>query len=440
MNVPNKIPPWLNDAFSFLNEKEVKGKGTNPLIKAFFDKVSHPEITEDETPWCAAFVGCMLERSGIESTKSLRARSYLSWGRTLKPTKSSPTKPEPAKKGSIAVFRRGKNPKAGHVGFVVGETNTTLLILGGNQNDQVSIMPYSKSQLLGLRWPSSKTVKQRQSPEFKAGLQHVLREEGGWSHHSQDPGGATNYGITLRTFKAAIQKQIIAKPRGPLSTALKNISPSDVATIYHRLYWQKAHCAELSNPLGLIHFDAAVNHGVVRALKFLQKSVGAEVDGEWGPETQSKAEGANQQQAAQTYILLRKQHYQSLPTFNTFGRGWMNRLQNISKAASEARTRAVPNQQQQETQNMPTTHSQRKKWWAESLTIWGTIVTALSTILPLVGPLFGLDITSDMVEQFGASVTNLIQIIGGLTGTSMALYGRARAGTKLTRRHVKVKL
>lgn len=82
----------------------------------------------------------------------------------------------------------------------------------------------------------------------------------------------------------------------------------------------------------------------------------------------------------------------------------------------------------------------RKKWWAESLTIWGTIVTALSTILPLVGPLFGLDITSEMVEQFGASVTNLIQIIGGLTGTSMALYGRSRARAKLTRRKMLVKV
>ncbi len=81
-----------------------------------------------------------------------------------------------------------------------------------------------------------------------------------------------------------------------------------------------------------------------------------------------------------------------------------------------------------------------KKWWGESLTVWGTIVTALSTILPVIGPFIGLDISAELIQQFGDTVAKLIQIIGGVTGTTMALYGRSRATTKLTRRSMEMKI
>lgn len=89
---------------------------------------------------------------------------------------------------------------------------------------------------------------------------------------------------------------------------------------------------------------------------------------------------------------------------------------------------------------MTDANSEKEKWWAESLTIWGTIVTALATILPLVGPFIGIDITGEMVEELGESVARLIQILAGITGTGMALYGRVRATSPLTRRSVAVKL
>jgi len=74
------------------------------------------------------------------------------------------------------------------------------------------------------------------------------------------------------------------------------------------------------------------------------------------------------------------------------------------------------------------------KWWAESLTIWGSIITALSTVLPLLGPIIGLDVSSGMVEEFGEQVVRLIQAVGGVAGTIMAILGRFRAQTLLKRR------
>ena len=422
------IPLWLKEAFSFLTVKERKGEQTSPIIKAFYAKVGHAAITNDETPWCAAFVGAILERTGIKSTKSLRARSYLKWGAAL----------ENNRIGSVAVFKRGKNPKAGHVGFVVGEERDTLLILGGNQNDQVSITQIPKSRLLSIRWPNIK--QEKTNPFFKTALTLILKLEGGWSHHADDPGGATNHGITLKTYQHAINHHIVPKPQTSPLQALKTIKKDEVTTIYYELFWRRAHCQELPASLALMHFDAAVNHGVTRAIKFLQAAIAAEIDGEWGPETKTKSQTAPLQRTLDAYQEVRENHYKTRPHFKTFGRGWLKRLTTISKSAHTHLSKNQNTSTRKDPGSMARSTINRKKWWAESLTVWGTIVTALSTILPLVGPLFGLDITSEMVEQFGASVTNLIQIIGGLTGTSMALYGRSRARAKLTRRKMLVKV
>ena len=37
-------------------------------------------MADDESPWCAAFVGAVLAECGLAGTGSLTARSYLKWG------------------------------------------------------------------------------------------------------------------------------------------------------------------------------------------------------------------------------------------------------------------------------------------------------------------------------------------------------------------------
>ena len=41
------------------------------------------------------------------------------------------------------------------------------------------------------------------------------------------------------------------------------------------------------------------------------------------------------------------------------------------------------------------------KWWGQSLTLWGTMITALSTVLPTLAPLFGFEISGETVRQLG---------------------------------------
>ncbi|MEO1607809.1 MAG: hypothetical protein AAFR90_00425 [Pseudomonadota bacterium] len=78
------------------------------------------------------------------------------------------------------------------------------------------------------------------------------------------------------------------------------------------------------------------------------------------------------------------------------------------------------------------------KWWGASMTIWGAGLTALSTVLPLLGSIVGLDLSPEIIEKTEEQIVNIIQVIGGMIGTAMTIYGRIRATTRLIRREMRV--
>ncbi len=80
------------------------------------------------------------------------------------------------------------------------------------------------------------------------------------------------------------------------------------------------------------------------------------------------------------------------------------------------------------------------KWWAHSMTVWGVVVTTLSTVLPALGPVLGLNITAELIRQLGDNVVLFGQALGGLVGTVLAIYGRVRASAPLERRQVTLNL
>ena len=92
------------------------------------------------------------------------------------------------------------------------------------------------------------------------------------------------------------------------------------------------------------------------------------------------------------------------------------------------------------TEPTSTTQTPDSKWWGRSMTMWGVIITALSTVLPVMGPLIGLDITAELVRQLGDQVIVIAQAVGGLVGTILAIWGRARATTSLERKQVTMSL
>lgn len=141
--------PWLLRARKYIGVREIPGRQHNPLIVRMWERIK-AAFRDDETPWCAAFVGSVLELCNIQSTRSAAARSYQTWGVKI-------DRPIP---GCIVVFWRG-SPRSysGHVGFVTGITKMgQLVVLGGNQGDVVCEKAFDRSRVVSYRWPTGVPV------------------------------------------------------------------------------------------------------------------------------------------------------------------------------------------------------------------------------------------------------------------------------------------
>lgn len=136
-------PIWLTKARADIGIRETPGRETTPAIRKWLLDLG-AWWTDDETAWCGVAVGHWMQAAGIDRPKAwYRAQAWLDWGYRL---------PRPVA-GAVVVFDRGGGK--GHVGLAVGRTNADeLLVLGGNQRDQVSIVPIESKRLLGSRWPT----------------------------------------------------------------------------------------------------------------------------------------------------------------------------------------------------------------------------------------------------------------------------------------------
>lgn len=139
-------PHWLNEALAYIGTKEIKGPKHELKIVGWWQKIKS-QFRDDETPWCAAFVGGVLEECGIVSSRSAAARSYVKWGKRL---------PGPAVGAIVSFWRGSPSGWSGHVGFVVGkDQNGNLMVCGGNQGDEVNIKPFDVARVLAYSWPQS---------------------------------------------------------------------------------------------------------------------------------------------------------------------------------------------------------------------------------------------------------------------------------------------
>lgn len=171
-------------------------------------------------------------------------------------------------------------------------------------------------------------------------LRFVLRWEGGFVDHRNDPGGRTNRGVTQKVYDRWRVRQ------GRPAQDVKHISDDEVHAIYAGDYWLPPRCDLLASPLDLVQFDTAVNMGVGRAVRFLQQSVDCEVDGDFGPGTERAVAGCDIGTVVVAYCQRREAFYRSLaqknPKLNVFMKGWMNRLNALRKEAGLPGFESVP--------------------------------------------------------------------------------------------------
>lgn len=165
---------------------------------------------------------------------------------------------------------------------------------------------------------------------FDASLKEVLLHEGGFVNHSKDPGGMTNLGVTKVTYEDWIGH--------PVNEAImRKLTPQLVTPLYKRKYWDVVSGDSLPIGVDLCVFDFAVNAGPQRAARYLQRMCGAPVDGMIGPKTISMLaqfiRDNNVVYAVMRYQDSRRDYYGQLPTYSTFGRGWLKRCSEVENVA-----------------------------------------------------------------------------------------------------------
>lgn len=142
-----EVPDYFLHALTELGVREIPGKDNNSRILAYWNEAKTSlKVSDDETAWCAAFVGAMLMRGGVEPTRKANAKSYQTWGHQVTGTGLI---------GAVVVMNR-KPPAPewqGHVGFCCGMTNDLIHLLGGNQGDRVSIASFPRSRIASIRAP-----------------------------------------------------------------------------------------------------------------------------------------------------------------------------------------------------------------------------------------------------------------------------------------------
>jgi lysozyme family protein len=155
----------------------------------------------------------------------------------------------------------------------------------------------------------------------------IAHHEGGYVNHPKDPGGATMKGITQRVYDGwRVLNGLDKRP-------VKQILDSEVEAIYRRQYWDGVRGDHLPMGVDLSVFDYAVNSGVARSAKTLQRALGTKPDGFIGMVTLARAKETPAVNVINAICDDRLAFLKSLKTWGTFGKGWARRVSETRAAA-----------------------------------------------------------------------------------------------------------
>lgn len=167
------------------------------------------------------------------------------------------------------------------------------------------------------------------SEAFQRALLFVLAHENEYhpdgtvktEHDPKDSGGTTKWGIDQASH--------------PLLD-IENLTLEEAVQSYHNDEWKRAHGDALPEALAICHFDGTVNIGETPSAKMLQAVVGAViVDGKVGPKTLASASAVDSPlHAALAMLERRKTYYTRLRQFPRYGRGWLNRVEDLRQFIS----------------------------------------------------------------------------------------------------------
>lgn len=148
----------------------------------------------------------------------------------------------------------------------------------------------------------------------------VLAHEGGYVNHPKDPGGATNQGVTQRTYNAWRRNQGL-----PLQD-VREISAGERDAIYRGQYWNAIRGDDLPRGVDYAVYDFAVNSGPTRAAKYLQSVAGVAQDGVIGNVTLAAVAAMPAANVIKALCKSRMAFLKRLKHWPTFKNGWTRRV------------------------------------------------------------------------------------------------------------------
>ncbi len=169
-------------------------------------------------------------------------------------------------------------------------------------------------------------------------LERVLAHEGGYTNDPRDPGGPTNFGITIYDYRKYV------KP-GATAADVKRMSLAEAKSIYRSKYWDALSCDDLPAGVDYTVFDYGVNSGIGRAGKVLRRVLGLP-DANWrvGADVIAAVKRAESSKVIVAINDERLTFLKSLRTWRSFGVGWGRRVGDVKAFSLElARKPAAKN-------------------------------------------------------------------------------------------------
>lgn len=150
----------------------------------------------------------------------------------------------------------------------------------------------------------------------------VIKSEGGFVDHPKDPGGMTNLGVTRLAWEAYLGKHVT-------EDEMRALTPEVVKPFYKALYWDRIKGDSLPAGVDYAAYDLAVNSGPNKAARYLQEIAGVAVDGVIGPKSLEAIKECRPEEVVEALCDMRMDFLKRLPTFDTFGRGWEDRVKTV---------------------------------------------------------------------------------------------------------------
>lgn len=174
------------------------------------------------------------------------------------------------------------------------------------------------------------------SDDFEDMMDFVLAWEGRtFEDDPDDPGGATKYGLCLRSLKQRAQTDYawltsIGVRLPADKESIRNLTERQAYRMYARYYWDPVDRYGLGRKSRAAMFDTNINCGLKRAVSCMQRYIGTEEDGIAGPVTLEVAKSYQDRELAQGILSNRMQFYERLvrskPVMKKYLRGWRNRV------------------------------------------------------------------------------------------------------------------